>query len=101
MDALWMGAPVVTLAGEYFTSRMGVTIMTNAGLPEMIASTEEEYVETAVRLATDSAFLHKTRHDLRNRVVASRMMDHTRFARDMEDAFRGMWRTWCDQQTAS
>jgi predicted O-linked N-acetylglucosamine transferase (SPINDLY family) len=101
MDALWMGVPVVTLAGEYFTSRMGVTIMTNAGLPELIASTEDEYAEIAVRLATDRALLNDMRRDLRKRVIASRMMDHSRFARDIEDAFRGMWRIWCERQTAS
>jgi protein O-GlcNAc transferase len=98
MDALWMGVPVVTLAGGYFTSRMGATIMANAGLPELIASTEDQYVDLAVKLATDKALLNDTRRDLRERVTESRMMDHRRFAHDMEDAFRGMWRTWCEQQ---
>jgi protein O-GlcNAc transferase len=101
MDALWMGVPVVTLAGEYFTSRMGVTIMTNAGLPELIASTEDEYVDIAVELATNTQLLDETRRDLRQRVTASRMMDHARFARDIEDAYRGMWRVWCEQQMLS
>lgn len=100
MDALWMGVPVVTLAGEYFTSRMGVTILTNAGLPQLIASTEDEYADIAVRLATDKAYLDDMRRDLRKRVLESRMMDHARFARDMEEALRGMWRVWCEQQSA-
>jgi protein O-GlcNAc transferase len=75
--------------------------MTNAGLPELIAATEDEYAEIAVKLATDRVFLNGTRRDLRKRVIESRMMDHARFARDMEDAFRGMWRVWCEQQTAN
>ena len=101
MDALWMGVPVVTLAGEYFTSRMGVTILTNTGLPDLIAATEDDYVEIAVGLATNPDRLRGTRHELRKRVTESRMMDHAAFARDMEEALRGMWRLWCEQQTAS
>ncbi|WJR80451.1 tetratricopeptide repeat protein [Bradyrhizobium sp. NP1] len=98
MDALWMGVPVVTLAGAYFTARMGVTILSNVGLPELIAQTEASYVDLAVELATDGAKLRTVRHNLRQRMAASRAMDFAAFARDMETAYREMWRIWCDKQ---
>jgi predicted O-linked N-acetylglucosamine transferase (SPINDLY family) len=95
MDALWMGVPVITLAGEYFTARMGVTILTNAGLPEMIADDEAAYVALATGLATDPSRLRAVRHGLRQKVKDSRMMDHAALAADMETAYRGMWQAWC------
>ena len=95
MDTLWMGVPMVTLAGRHFVSRMGVTILTNAGLPELIANSEEEYIKFAVDLANDRERLKKMRHGLRDRVKASPLMDQERFARNMETAYREMWRKWC------
>jgi len=96
MDTVWMGVPLITLSGAHFTSRMGVTILTNAGLPELIAQTTDEYVRLATDLAQDTNRLRKTRHNLRDRVAVSPLMDQDRFARNMEDAYRKMWRLWCD-----
>lgn len=94
MDTLWMGVPFVTLAGKHFVSRMGVTILTNAGLPELIAQNTDEYISKAVDLATDKEKLHRTRQGLRERFAASPVMDQERFARNMEHAFREMWKKW-------
>ena len=95
MDALWMGVPVVTLAGKYFVSRQGVTILSNAGLPEMIADDETAYVDLATNLTTDPSRLRAIRHGLRQKIKDSRMMDHAALASDMEAAYRGMWQAWC------
>jgi protein O-GlcNAc transferase len=97
LDTLWMGVPFVTLAGNSFASRMGGTILTNAGLSELIAADEDQYVELAVALATDDVRLRALRHNLRERVIESPLMDQALFARDMEDAYRGMWKIWCAQ----
>ncbi len=101
LDALWMGVPVISLAGEHFTARMGVTILNNIGLPEVIAETEAAYVDLAVGFATDPATLRAIRHNLRQKMSGSRMMDFSAFARDMEAAYRGMWQAWCASQTAT
>jgi predicted O-linked N-acetylglucosamine transferase (SPINDLY family) len=98
MDTLWMGVPFVTLAGNRFSSRMGVTILTNAGLSELIATDENQYVELAAALAADDARLRALRHNLRERVMKSPLMDRALFAGDMADAFRGMWKIWCARQ---
>jgi protein O-GlcNAc transferase len=95
LDALWMGVPVIALAGEYFTARMGVTILNNVGLPEMIGDDEAAYADLAVRLASDPSKLRAIRGDIRQKMMNSRMMDFAAFASDMEAAYRGMWQTWC------
>jgi protein O-GlcNAc transferase len=98
LDTLWMGVPFVTLAGRHFTSRMGVTILTNAGLPQLIAASEHEYLEIAAALANDPARLQGLRSGLRERVRASPLMDAQRYARHLEQAYRAMWQAWCENE---
>ncbi len=98
MDTLWMGVPLVTLAGTHFVSRMGVTIVTNAGLPELIAENVDEYVSKTVALATDHQKLRSLRKGLREKFFASPVMDETKFACNMENAFREMWKEWISKK---
>jgi predicted O-linked N-acetylglucosamine transferase (SPINDLY family) len=100
LDTVWMGVPFVTLAGGHFTSRIGVTILTNAGMPELIARTEDEYVQIAAELAQDAARLTATRSGLRERAQTGPLMDAKRFTTHMEQAYRGMWQTWCRSEAA-
>ncbi len=95
LDTLWMGVPFVSLPGRHFSSRMGISILTNAGLKELVATSEENYVEIAVKLATDLPHLTTLRDSLRARVQASPLMDAPRITRQMEQAYRGMWERWC------
>lgn len=95
LDALWMGVPVVSLAGAAPVARAGLSILTNLGLTELIASSEEDYFKIAVRLARDLPRLAERRHDLRSQLEASLLMDGPRFARNIEVAYRTMWRQWC------
>ncbi|MGE5622574.1 MAG: hypothetical protein ACM3WS_05415 [Bacillota bacterium] len=94
LDTLWMGVPLVTLAGNHFTSRMGLTVLLNAGLPELVARTEQEYVNVAAGLALDPARLQAIRSGLRERLTSSPLMDARRFTGELEQAYRGMWRNW-------
>jgi protein O-GlcNAc transferase len=94
-ESLWMGVPVVTLAGTTHVSRVGVSLLNNVGLPELIAQTPQEYVEIAVNLAKDLPRLAELRRILRSRMQASPLMDAPRFARDIEAAYRQIWRSWC------
>ena len=95
MDTLWMGVPLITLAGGHFVSRMGVTILSNAGLSELIALTEDEYIEKAVEIALDLDKLQRIRAGLRAKVMASPLMDGDRFTRNLEKAYRRIWQDWC------
>jgi protein O-GlcNAc transferase len=95
-EALWMGVPVVSLAGQTHVSRVGVSLLNCIGLAELIAQSPEEYKSIAVRLAGDLPRLAELRRTLRERMRASPLMDATRFAGDIEAAYRQMWRTWCE-----
>ena len=99
MDTLWMGVPFVTLAGAHFVSRMGVTILSNAGLPELIAQNVDEYVVKVVGLATERDRLRHIRHGLREKVMAMPLLDSDSFARDMQDGLRTMWKDWCGRKS--
>jgi protein O-GlcNAc transferase len=94
-EALWMGVPVVSLAGRTHVSRVGVSLLTNAGVPELIAQTPEEYLSIASKLATDSAALDALRAGLRDQMRCSPLTNSARFAKDIEEAYRQMWREWC------
>lgn len=94
-DAIWMGVPVVTLAGQTAVGRGGKSILTNIGVPELIAQTPEQYVQIATALANDIPRLTELRSSLRQRMKSSPLMDPPRFARSIEAAYRKMWQTWC------
>ncbi|HXE51485.1 MAG TPA: hypothetical protein VN541_00630, partial [Tepidisphaeraceae bacterium] len=95
-DALWMGVPVVSLAGQTAVSRAGLSLLANLGLLELIAHCREEYVQIASGLAADLQRLGTLRSSLRGRMSSSVLMDAPRFARDFEAALRTMWRRWCE-----
>jgi protein O-GlcNAc transferase len=94
-DALWMGVPVVTLAGSRPTSRSAASILTTVGLADWIASSPDEYVQRAVDASRNPALLAELRSTLRSKMQASPLMDEARFTKDMENLYRQMWRAWC------
>ena len=97
-DALWMGVPVVTLAGKTAVSRGGLSILSNVGLPELVARTADEYVEIAAGLAGDVGRLVGLRSSIRQRMASSPLMDGPRFARAVEAAYRQIWQRWCETE---
>ena len=90
-ESLWMGVPVVTLAGESHVSRVGASLLTSVGLPELIANSEEEYREIAIRLASDKERLAAYRNSLREIMLHSSLTDAAGFTRNLEHAFQSMW----------
>ncbi len=96
-EALWMGVPVVSLAGQTHVSRVGVSLLSNVGLPELIAQSADEYVSIAAGLANNLPRLTELRRALRSRMRSSPLMDAPRFAHDIEAAYRQMWQNWCEQ----
>lgn len=94
-EALWMGVPVVTLRGERHSARVGASILSNIGLTDLIAETEEQYAIKAIKLATNMERLQKLRSEMRDRITSSPINDAQRFASDVEITFRDIWRKWC------
>jgi protein O-GlcNAc transferase len=97
LDAFWMGVPVPTRYGRSATSRAGLCLLANLGLPELAADNDADYASIVVALARDLPRLAALRAGLRARMQASPLMDGARFARNMEAAFRHMWRAWCKE----
>jgi predicted O-linked N-acetylglucosamine transferase (SPINDLY family) len=93
-DTLLMGVPFVTLPGSHAAARTGLAVLTTVGLEELAAETPEDYAERAATLAADPDRLRSIRAGLRERVLASPLMDHARLAGEVGDAFRTMWITW-------
>jgi predicted O-linked N-acetylglucosamine transferase (SPINDLY family) len=96
-----MGVPVISLAGERPVSRAGLSILNNLNLPELVTFSEDKYVEIAVNLAKDLPRLTELRRTLRTRLEKSFLMDAPHFTRQIEAAFRAMWRDWCAKQKTS
>jgi len=95
LDAVWMGVPVVTLRGPSSLQRAGSCIAQNLGLPELIADTEDAFVENAVALARDFDRLSILRAGLRSRLATSPLGNAPHFVAHLEAAFRDVWRRYC------
>ncbi len=96
-EAMWMGVPVITLAGDFHASRVGASLLSNVGLHELIAESSEDYITKAVTLAANPDRLRDLRANLRPLMTRSPLMDAKSFTRSLETAYRKMWKRWCDQ----
>lgn len=94
-EALWMGVPVVTLAGEKFISRNSAALLANVGLTDLVATTPQQYIETAVALAADTGRLAQLRNAQRELFSASPLGNAPLFAQNLEAAYREIWKKWC------
>ena len=97
-DALWMGVPVITLAGVSHVGRVGVSQMSNLGLQELIAHDTDHYVDIAVALANDVPRLAALRGAMRVRMSASPLMDAPRLTKNLEAAYDNMWSVYLSAQ---
>jgi len=95
-DGLWCGVPLITLAGDHFVSRRGVSHLTAIGLEQYIAKSPESYVEMAITLAASPAHLSQLRRSMRERILASPLCDAREFTRKVETAYREMWSRWIE-----
>jgi len=100
-EAMWMGAPVVTWAGDAHVRRVGASLLSAVGLDDLVAGSLDGYVETAVRLAGDDARRREIRATLTQRMAESALCDRFGFAAAMEAAYRSMWRQWIEEQAVN
>jgi protein O-GlcNAc transferase len=98
-DALWMGVPVITLAGTRSMSRSAASLMAVVGRQDLVARTPEEFAAIAAGQAAQGARPGSARAALREKVGASPLMDEAGFTADLEDLYRQAWREWCGSRT--
>ena len=94
LDAFWMGVPVITLVGQTSVGRAGLSQLINLALSDLVASNEAQFIAVATQLANDRSRVAALRTGLRDRMRQSSLTDGPRFARNVEDALRRMWRTF-------
>lgn len=99
-DAVCMGVPLLTLAARPPLGRIGAGIMSNLGLGQWVAADEASYLGKAVAFARNMAGLAEVRSGMRERIAASAWRDEAGYARDVEKAYREMWRRWCAGEAA-
>ena len=100
-QTLWLGVPLVNLAGDTFLRRAGLSILTAVGLPELVAQSEDEYLRIACDLAGDRVRLARLRAGMRERMHASPLLDAAAYTRDLEACYRTVWRKWCAHENAA
>ena len=99
-DSLFMGVPVLTIAGDSHRSRVSASQLTAVGLhKQLVAADAAEYVKIATRLADDHMMLNNLRQGLRERVQQSPLMDAKGFTRELENRYHRIWNTWCAEET--
>jgi protein O-GlcNAc transferase len=94
-EALWMGVPVISLAGRLGASRSGASILRATGLGELVADSAASYVRLAAQLASDRQRLARLRNGMRSRMSASPLMDGPRFTAELEKLYRLAWERHC------
>lgn len=97
-EALWLGAPVITLAGRRYAGRISASKLTAIGLTDLIADSREDYVGKAVGLARDPARRAQLRANLREDMASSPLCDGQGLARAMEAAYETMWERYLSQR---
>ena len=90
-EALWMGAPVITLIGDSHVSRIGASILTNIGLTDFIANDTNNYIDLAVEMSANTKYLREIRKNLRERMLKASICDAPSFARDIEATYQSIW----------
>lgn len=95
IEALYMGVPLVAMAGTSFAGRHAVSHLSNVGLADWVATDPAGYVARAVSATQDLAALADLRSGLRARLRASPLMDAPRFGRSLADALRRAWHDRC------
>ena len=92
-----MGVPVICWRGDRHAGRVGDSIMHHLGLPELVADSEDQYVDLAKKLAGDAQRLITLRNTMRSQMRESDLMNLRLFTETLENAYRKMWITWLER----
>lgn len=94
-ETLWLGVPTLSLVGNRFLERAGLSLLNAAGLPGLAAASPQEFINIAAGLSRNPPKLAQLRESLRARMAASPLVDEFKFTRALEKIYRDVWITWC------
>ncbi|MBE0614761.1 MAG: tetratricopeptide repeat protein [Burkholderiales bacterium] len=94
-ETLWLGVPVLSLAGDEFRTRAGLSLLNTVGLPQLVARDSAEFLAIAADLASDTEKLQALRAGLREAMRVSPLCDAAGYTRALEAIYRGIWSEWC------
>jgi predicted O-linked N-acetylglucosamine transferase (SPINDLY family) len=97
-EALWMGVPVISLAGDDFASRMGASLLSAAGQDQWVARDPDDFARIVLEVADAPAARARWRRELRTMIDASQLRDEAGVTCAVESAYRTMWQSWCASQ---
>jgi predicted O-linked N-acetylglucosamine transferase (SPINDLY family) len=100
VEALSMGVPLITLIGERWVQRTSYGFLSNIGVPELAVTSEAEYINVASRLAQDPSRLEHLKTRIKDGFAQSPLCDVEAFTRNLEAAYRNMWKTYCEKKAA-
>lgn len=100
-ESLYMGVPCVTMAGSVHAHNVGVSLLHQVGLTNLIAQTEDEYVSKALELASNIPLLSSLRMCLRERMLKSKISDGHNFVHGLESTYRKLWHRYCEGDVPS
>ena len=95
LETLWMGVPIIALAGQSWAGRVSASILTVMGIPELITRSEEEYIAKAVKFAQDQEGLAAIRRNTRVLLESSPLCDISRFTKSLERLYHNAWQAHC------
>ena len=94
-ESMFMGVPVITLAGDFFAARHSVSHLSNVGLTDCVTESPEQYIDRAVAMSSDLEALAARRARLREQMLTSPLCDAKRFGRNLGAALRYAWQDYC------
>jgi FkbM family methyltransferase len=100
-DALWMGVPVITFAGEVHRSRVSASILTNIGMPDFITHSIDEYINKALKLTGNLTELASIRRGIRKKLCDSSLCDSKALTLELENQFKYIWSEWSNKNKSS
>jgi predicted O-linked N-acetylglucosamine transferase (SPINDLY family) len=89
-DALWAGLPVLTMVGQSFASRVSASLLKAVHMPELIAQSENDYIERAVSIAQNPSLLSELKTKLANNRLTCPLFDTRTFVKEIESAYKLM-----------
>ncbi|TFW10292.1 tetratricopeptide repeat protein [Oxalobacteraceae bacterium OM1] len=99
LELLWMGVPIVTLAGDSIVARQTSAALQNIGLQELAFQNVQAYIDGAIAFAKDRERIVRLRGEIRTRMVGSPLCKPEQFVADLEGLYRRMWQAWCEDKT--